>query len=312
MSAWAAGSCPSPASNLSLSAGHAAPASGTTATVFTFSVTYADTKGCAPSWVRVAIVGAGTFPMNGGAGSYDTGVTFTFATVLPAGTHAYSFAASSGTQTTALTSVSPPSVTVTVPATPPPPTPKPTPKPTPLPTPIPTPPPTDVPTEVPTAVPTAAAPGAGSPTYGPPAPSGAAGGVVAPSGGPVASQAQGQAPGASSSEGESAGSISNSGGMGSFPLLIGAWATATAGGLALFLVLAPRRRKPDEPVVAEAGLPVGEPPPRAPRPAAEAQILAEQVPPEEANIPRWLRPSVQAGRTSGQRGARMNTRRLDD
>lgn len=207
MSAWAAGSCPSPASNLSLSAGHAAPASGTTATVFTFSVTYADTKGCAPSWVRVAIVGAGTFPMNGGAGSYDTGVTFTFATVLPAGTHAYSFAASSGTQTTALTSVSPPSVTVTVPATPPPPTPKPTPKPTPLPTPIPTPPPTDVPTEVPTAVPTAAAPGAGSPTYGPPAPSGAAGGVVAPSGGPVASQAQGQAPGASSSEGESAGSI---------------------------------------------------------------------------------------------------------
>lgn len=99
--------------------------------------------------------------------------------------------------------------------------------------------------------------------------------------------------------------------MGSFPLVIGAWATATAGGLALFLVLAPRRRKANEPVVAEAGTPV-ESTPRAPRPAAEAQILAEQVPPEEANIPRWLRPSVQAGRTSGQRGSRMNTRRLDD
>ena len=280
--------------------------------MFTFSVVYTDNKGCAPNWVRVAIVGAGTFPMSGGAGSYDTGVTFTFATRLPPGTHSYSFAANTGSKTTALTSVSPPSVSVTNPATSPPPTPKPTPKPTPVPTPIPTPPPTDVPTEVQTAAPTAAAPGAGSPTYGPPAPSGAVVGAVAPSGGPVASQAQGQAPGASSSEVESPGSISNTDGMGSFPLLIGAWATAPAGGLALFLVLAPRRRKPDEPVVAEAGSPGGEPPQRAPRPAAEAQILAEQVPPEEANIPRWLRPSVQAGRTSGQRGARMNTRRLDD
>jgi hypothetical protein len=171
--------------------------------------------------------------------------------------------------------------------------------------------PTDVPTSVPTAAPPVGAPGAGSPIYGPPAPSGAVGGMGAPSGGPVASQAQGQAPGASGSEAESPGSISETDGMGSFPLLIGAWATATAGGLALFLVLAPRRRKPSEPIVAEAG-PIGGEPPRAPRPAAEAQILAEQVPPEEANIPRWLRPSVQAGRTSGQRGARMNTRRLDD
>lgn len=316
-SAWAAGgSCPSPASNLSLSAGQATPATGMTATMFTFSVVYADTKGCAPSWVRVAIVGAGTFAMNGGAGSYDTGVTFTFATLLPAGTHAYSFSASSGSKTTALTSVSPQSVSVTVPATPPPPTPKPTPKPTPVPTPIPTPIPTSAPTDVPTAVPTAAptvlAPGAGSPTYGPPAPSGAVGGMGAPSGGPVASQGQGQAPGASSSEVESPGSINNAGGMGSFPLLIGAWATATAGGLALFLLLAPRRRKPNEPVVAEAGPAGGESPPRVSRPPAEAQILAEQVPPGEANIPRWLRPSVQAGRTSGQRGSRMNTRRLDD
>jgi len=134
----------------------------------------------------------------------------------------------------------------------------------------------------------------------------------AQSGAPGASQAQGQAPGASGTEVEAPGSISNTDGMGSFPLLIGAWATATAGGLALFLVLAPRRRKPDEPVTAEAGAPALAARTPAPRPPAEAQILAEQVPPEEANIPRWLRPSVQAGRTSGQRGARMNTRRLDD
>jgi hypothetical protein len=100
--------------------------------------------------------------------------------------------------------------------------------------------------------------------------------------------------------------------VGSFPLLIGAWATATAGGLALFLLLAPRRRKPNEPVPAEVGPPVMASRTPAARPPAEAQILAEQVPPEEANIPRWLRPSVQAGRTSGQRGSRMNTRRLDD
>ena len=315
-SAWAAsGGCPNPASNPSLSAGLATPATGTPATVFTFSVVYADSKGCAPSWVRVAVAGVGTFTMSGSGVTYDTGVTFTHSMQLPPGTYAYSFAASTEGKTTALTSVSPASVTVTVPVTPPPtprPTPKPTPVPTPVATPVPTSAPTGEPTAVPSAAPTAAAPGVGSPTYGPPAPSGAVGGMGAPSGGPVASQAQGQAPGASESEPGSLASFNNSGGMGSFPLLIGAWATATASGLALFLLLAPRRRRPDQPVIAEAGLTGAESPPRAPRPPAEAQILAEQVPPEEANIPRWLRPSVQAGRTSGQRGARMNTRRLDD
>ena len=75
--AWGAGSCSSQAHDPLLSAGSASPASGTTATVFTFTVTYADTKGCAPNWVRVTVAGVGVFPMTGSGTSYDTGVVFT-------------------------------------------------------------------------------------------------------------------------------------------------------------------------------------------------------------------------------------------
>src|SRR4029079_7442059 len=89
----ASGACSGPAHDPILSAGSASPSSGTTATVFTFRVTYADTKGCAPLWVRVAIAGVGTFSMNGAGTTYDTGVTFTLARPLTQGTRAYSFSA---------------------------------------------------------------------------------------------------------------------------------------------------------------------------------------------------------------------------
>jgi hypothetical protein len=83
--------------------------------------------------------------------------------------------------------------------------------------------------------------------------------------------------------------------MGSLSLLVGAWATATAGGLAFFLYLAPRRRRQRQPAFAAA----------AGGDAAGASLASNRPParehhsdlaPDEAKLPRWLRPSVQAAR----------------
>lgn len=300
----ASGACSGPAHDPVLSAGAASPGSGTTATVFTFSVTYLDTKGCAPLWVRVAIPGVGTFPMNGAGAAYDTGVTFTQGLTLPAGTHSYSFEASSGIgsgqKTTALTSVTPSSITVVAP------TPVPTPMPTPVPTPRPTPVPTPVPTSEPTPVETPSASDSlgsavASPSSAPGTPSGSA-----------ASQEQGPAPGASGGPAGNAGSLGGPDGMGSFALLLGAWGTATLAGLALFLFLAPRRRVPLRPAVADAGPAelANNPRPRT-RPAGAADVSEELIRSDEAQLPRWLRPSVQAARHE-QRGSRSGTRRFED
>lgn len=293
--------CP-PSHTPSLRAGTASPASGTTSTTFTFSVTYSDTKGCPPNWVRVTVAGVGVFPMSGTGASYDTGVVFRRAMKLPAGTHTYSFSASSGDgngqKTTALTTVSPPSVTVTVPSTPPPePTPKPTPRPTPKPTPVPTTAPTPEATPTATSVPTPV-PGSATPTV-------PGGGLLPGSAAPSPDDGQGSV--ASSSPGVSPGALGTSDGMGSLVTLIGGWATATLGGLALFLFLAPRRRSEPEPALADAGggaasSPGALPPSTAQVPPARSEL----VPPDEVNIPRWLRPSVQAARREGQRGSRSD------
>jgi hypothetical protein len=295
--------------NLLLSAGKATPGSGTTATTFTFSVKYADTGNCAPNWVRVSISNAGgiPFPMSGSGTTYTTGVTFTYSLQLSAGTHTYSFAAESGTdkgrKTFVLKTVSPTSVIVTLPPTP---TPQPTPKATPKPTPKP------VPTPIP--LPTSTAAGAtatlGS-TPGSPSPTAAPVGVVTPSNHGTASQDEGQEPGASSSQAGSPGSFGAADDMGSFALVIGGWATATAGGLVLFLFLAQRRRQPAE-ALAEAG-PEDLVPPEAPATPTvpEPVATAELEHPEEANMPRWLRPSVQAARR-GQRVPRSTTPRTED
>lgn len=308
---WAAGSCSSQSHNPQLSNGRVSPAAGTTATVFTFSVTYRDTKGCAPNWVRVTVAGVGVYPMNGSGTTYDAGVVFTRALQLPVGTHAYSFMASSGTdggqKTTALATVTPPSVTVTPVATPPPPTPPPTPVPTPRPTlppaPKPTPRPAPVATPVPTAPPTA------QPTVTPqtPVPSLAPVGVVVPSQGPVASQPQAGAPGPSASEAGVPGSFVDPEQPGSFALLVGVWTAVTSGSLMLFLLLA-RRREPDEPALATAGAELapseGEAPPAQPLPQAA------MIPPDEVNVPRWLRPSVRAGRQG--RAPERSMRQFED
>lgn len=309
--AWGAASCP-PSHEPQLSAGRVSPASGTTATVFTFSVTYADTKGCAPNSVKVTVAGVGLYGMTGSGTSYDTGVTFTWAMTLPVGTRTYSFVATSEGKTTALAAVSPPSVTVTVPATPPP-TPVPTPKPTPVPTPKPTPKP--VPTPVPTSAPTSAPTPPGSPQGTPvaapssngqgPAPSvGASGGVGEPAASPSAGGQVG-APGPSSSEAGSPAVVTKTEEIGSFPLLVSGWATATAGGLALFLFLAPRRRRDDEPAMAVAGTGTDAPEDAGP-PPSEPLPQSTLVPPDEVGVPRWLRPSVRAAR-QGQLGRSQRT-----
>jgi len=326
---WGAGSCSSQSHDPLLSNGHVTPSTGTTATVFTFTVTYADTKGCAPNWVRVTVAGVGVYPMTGSGTTYGTGVTFSRSMTLPVGTYTYSFSANSGDfgarKTTALAAVDPPSVKVTAISTPPPspvptpiPTPKPTPKPTPVPTPVPTPAPTVPATPAPTQgsvstpVPTTTAPATPGgpvanvvPTPVPGSP-GVGNGVA--SEGAAASQDQAGAPGPSSSQDGAAAGFTKTEPLGSFPLLLGAWATATAGGLALFLFLAPRRRRDEEPVLAVAGQGMAEaelpPAPAAPSPASDL------VPPDEVNMPRWLRPSVQAARQG--RAPRANARRPVD
>lgn len=278
--AWGAGPCSGPSHAPQLSGGGASPSSGTTSTVITFGVTYADTKGCAPNWVRVTIPGVGVFPMYGSGTTYQSGVAFTATMTLPVGTHSYSFSANSGNvgarKTTTLAAVTPSSIAVTVPATPPPtpkPTPHPTPNPTPKPAPKPTPQPTAVLTPEPTPEPTVApTPSPGSTTTTGPSPS--LGGSV-------------PGPGPSSSEGAGPAIITKTERL-AFPLILSGWATATAGGLFLFMFLAQKRREEDEPAMDVGGFGTG-----------AAEDLAPQstlVAPDEVGVPRWLRPSVRAAR----------------
>jgi len=308
----------------SLSNGTASPASGTTATLFTFSVTFKDSKGCVPNRVWVAVSGVNNFDMTTSGTDFLQGVTYRVSTTLPiTGTHSYSFFATSGA-TVGTTSVTPSSVTVTAVPTPTPvptpvetpvPTPKPTPMPTPKPTPVPTPVPTTAPTIAPTAAPTPPAeatsvpqstPGTAPGTTGQgPSPS-VAGGGGAP--GPAVSPSPGgqvPVPAASSSEGSTPAIVTQTERMDSFALVVSGWATATGGGLALFLLLATRRRREEEPALAVAGEGTAAiedvaPPPSEPLPQSTL------VPPDEVGVPRWLRPSVRAAR-QGQLGRSQRT-----
>jgi hypothetical protein len=303
---------------ITLSQGKATPGSGTTATLFTFSVKYADSAGCVPSSVTVTVAGVGTFVMTGSPGNYFAGVIFTRGVRLPVvGTHAYSFKATSGTQNTngvkssILTAVVPATVVVSA-------TPTPTPQPTPTPTAKPTPKPTPRPTATPSPGATPAATGTPSPIASPsgtprprhhasptpaaaatPTPKASTAGVV---GGPGASSAP---PGG--------GGLPKLDGGGS-SLMIAAWVTTTVGGLALFMFLAPRRRTlltrnaaaamPMAPSVAAP--PASLAPPVTPEP----RVSKERSSDDEANMPRWLRPSVQAARHGGGAGgSRSGSRR---
>lgn len=296
-----AASCNGPSHQLTLSDGRASPGSGSATTQFTFSVTYRDSADCEPVGVAVTVNGIGTFAMSGSGTRWGEGVRFTRTLTLPAGRYGYSFSASSGVRaglkSATLTSVSPPTVTVTAPtATPRPATAAPTQAPKPV-TPAPTlPPATPAPTPSPTPSPTSSP----SPTISPrqtsaPTPTPSPPGWWGPRGTPPESPDLGPWGGVPLEGGGPSARL-----IASEPIArVLAWLVATSGGLALFMVLAPgrRRRAEEQPVGAamiERGGANGGPDHRT-RGIAEPPNRPV-VAPDEEHIPRWLRPSVQAAR----------------
>jgi hypothetical protein len=87
--------------------------------------------------------------------------------------------------------------------------------------------------------------------------------------------------------------------------MLAAWLTTTLGGLVLFLFLAPKRPNPLNPLAAEGVGPTGSFPaaqePGTAEPGAPARVSKSPDLDDEANMPRWLRPSVQAARQDGSR-----------
>lgn len=315
-----AASCNGASHQPMLSNGAASPASGTSATVITFSVTFADTGDCAPSAVTVTIAGVGTYAMGGSGTSYASGVAYSVALTFGPGTYAYSFAATSGqgngVLTTTLTAVSPGSVSIAAPPPPPPavtPPPKPraaTPKPAPLPppptaTPTVSPSPSPTPGETPTPGLTPSPPNSASPT--------ATALILHDSWSPAPAVLVATA------------SPFVIGRDGPFAVagILATYLTATAAGLAFFALLmrsprwpssatAPGARLPALAMAAPA-VPAGAPitAPTAgkvtplPRmrelvPPVDPDLLRDpdetRLSPEEAGVPRWLRPSVRDAR----------------
>lgn len=328
-----AASCNGASHELTLSRGTATPGSGSTTTTIVFSVLYTDNAGCVPSSITVTIAGLGTFPLAAGVTS-SAGVTYQRSTTLPAGRWTYAFSATAGSGpgevTVQLSNVSPSAVTITSP------TPKPTAVPTAIPTPRPTPaptiappPPATPPPATPTARPTPSPTPTEVPSVGPsdteqPSPSGSP-----RSGSPTPSVTVGATPEVSeptSAPGPGSGSIDQGGGR--FPTLpvpgeLIAYLLLTSAGLGLFLLLVGRRRAPDrDPAMAGAvaGPPVAGnalhavtplPTMRELIPPVDPDLLRnpDDLPgphPDEAGIPRWLRPSVRAGRFDGVRDRRRD------
>lgn len=288
---------------LTLDRGAVSPGSGTATTSFRFTVRYRDSAGCTPTQVSLTVAGVGVFAMTGSGTSYTTGVTFSTTRRLPIGTWSYLFTASSGTgggaRTTTFRAVVPARVVVkAAPAPTPRPTPKPTPRPTPRPTPKPTPKSTPklatsgAQSPAPSAV--AAVPGSGGP--------GSTGGPAGTAGGPASG------PGPSSSPG-GAGPLDNSGpregGGAAFQLpavfrgpgsgAVGLWLMAMLAGMFLFALIMRRSRGERSLDRASEGVPGAVA--RAP-----AGLVAADLSPEEEQMPRWRRPSVQQARQGSRFG----------
>ena len=334
-----AASCNGASHEMTLSRGTASPSSGTTATSIRFSAVYEDNAGCDPISITVTISGVGTFPLSAAGAGPSGGTTYQRVMTLPVGVRTYFFSATSGSGkgevTVQLTSVSPTSLTITAP--PPPPTPVPTPKPPP-PTPAPTPPPTVAPTPkppaqpastaVPTPTPALAAPETPAPSSAEPSPSASepAASDDGPSADPSASPEPSEADGAPILPG--AGPLDPDRGTASGESPLPDWLLPwmllgiVSGGL--FFVLARRRRSGEEAptsvtmtgvaaaaVSAEGPVPAVTPlpPMRELIPPVDPTLLREADAhpgprPDEENIPRWLRPSVRAGRFQGSRYTR--------
>jgi hypothetical protein len=276
-----AASCSNKSHKLTLTNGTVSRASGTTATSFRFSVRYTDNANCKPTQVSVTIPGVGLYPLTASSSAY-TGVTFFVSRRLPVGTWTYSFTAQSGSaggsRLVTLRSVSPSRVVVTAASA------TPAPAPTPKPSAKATPKPTSKPGTKPTPRPSTK-PGATPPSGAPVTPDGSAG--------PDDSDAPG---GDESGKPFGPGSVDDGSGGGAsggygFPPIFHApaaaglvtWLFTTAGGLLLFAFL--MRRQRDQP----RGLP-------SVLASAFAGATDGDPATQEAHIPRWRRPSVQAGR----------------
>lgn len=299
-----AANCGTPSHNASLSTGAASPGSGSTATIFVFTVDYSDNAGCTPT-VSLIIPGVGTFGMSATGDGSGNIVTYGISKKLPAGTWAYRFRATSGSNGGAvnvtLTTVSPRSIVVSSPPTPPPTpkatpsatakaTPKPTPKPVAQATPSADPSPADTPASTRTPRPTS------SPTPRS-SPSPAAGGADTTGGG---------GPGDGGPFGGLAGFLAlgtKAAHLAEGPYLpVTSWVASCVLGLLTFAVVL-RRRRDERPGEGElfmmspfgSSLPATDPAP--PFGALGDSPIDEPADPE-ATIPRWRRPSVQAARQS--------------
>lgn len=130
------------------------PRTATSATTIRFEVTYRNREGSAPDRVVVVIDGAAHRMTGDGSSDWKAGVTHTWSTRLPAGTHAISFEAADTRRFS--DAIDGGTVTITAPEPEPTPTPRPSPKPTPPPAPEPTPTPTPTPAVEPDPTPTPA------------------------------------------------------------------------------------------------------------------------------------------------------------
>ena len=325
-----AASCNGASHAITLTSGGANPGSGTTSTPITFSVVYADSAGCVPTSVTVQVSGAGTFALTASGANYAAGVRFSGNLTLSPGSHTYLFSATSGdgngAKTATLTVVSPSAVVISAP-TPAPPPPAPAPAPAPVPQPAPVPPPV-----VPAPVPPPAPPATDPPATEPPSPSATSSGEASPTQptttapsptGPSPTQTNPLGPleadrGLASISGPRTGGSPGSGFLGSDLPFLGtliAYLSATGAGLFFFALLV-RRRSDSQPgpagmtlasattssaVVSSEPRVTPLPPMRELIPPVNPNLLSEdderaEVVPGEAGLPRWLRPSVRAGR----------------
>ena len=332
--------------------GTASPASGTTATTFTFSMVYQDaaTSNQTARWndhfARVTINGIGTFdmaptgPVNP-AVDLPNGVTVVYKTKLPVGTYTYTFSGGRSTinpVTRTINNPTPPSVSVS-----PAPTPKPTPKPTPRPTPRATPRPTPRPTPKPTPKPTAA-PAVQSTATATASPSDAPTATASPTDSATLIAGVGGVSGAGGDPGAGGGAGGDPLGTAGGPpaVALPALLALLCGAAGFLFFLARRRRRPGDLPDAVAGeatapgsapaaagvapaaavaaaaivaaprrhstaVPAAPPVEIAPNTAEEPPALTpedEAVPfvrPDEANMPRWRRPSLKEARFASER-----------
>lgn len=285
-------SCFGASHDASLTNGGVSPSSGDTSTVFKFKVRYSDNASCTPASVTLSVSGVGNFAMSAQGGS---ATSYQRETTLPAGAFSYAFTAVSGTgkgyEVVTLSSVDTGKIQVTAPQPKPTASPKATPVPaTPVPATPPPPPPTAAlatPVAAPTTVATASEPEvAGVPSSMPPGQPGSAGASATPR--EVAGVVVPRTGGSGTHEAV-APPITGI----SLPWLIG-WLAATGGGLAVFFLLGRRDLEA-----------VGAGPATSTASGTGADLSSSVAGPparrrrqtgDEAQIPRWLRPSVQAAR----------------